>query len=162
MFYRVKQFMCAITARLNEADEAFIREHLEEDEEELFKQLRVYEQKHCIVVAKGLESALPIEKGRELIKMGLLHDIGKIKYPLNPIEKSVMVILDKVTKGKVKALRHLKMVKCYYGHAAMSYELLKATGKYDEAFLEIIRKHHEKGYTTNEKLRLLQKYDNLA
>ena len=32
----------------------------------------------------------------------ILHDIGKIVYPLNPIQKGVMVLLDKVTKGSIK------------------------------------------------------------
>ena len=112
-----------------------------------------------IDVAKVL-SVNPREN-HEMIRLGLLHDIGKIKYPLNPIEKSIIVLLDKLTKGKIQRMTSLKIVKCYYEHAEIGYELLKALAQYDETFLERVRRHHSQG-KGDEVLECLKNADDLC
>lgn len=158
MLYRIKQFLTAVFAQVTEEDIAFTRKYLREQEWELFSQLRLYEQRHCIDVAQKLKE---LSKGdTEMIRLGLLHDIGKIQYPLNPLEKSMIVILDKVTQGKIKKYRQCKMVKCYYEHPQLGYELLKQTNDYEEDFLKRIQNHHRQ--TEEEKLLQLQQCDDLS
>lgn len=164
MIYRVKQFVAALTAKMTAEDTDFVKSYLNKKEQELFFQLRVYEQAHCLHVAQGMmmqDEHLKAEDKHELIRMGLLHDIGKIKYPLNPIEKSIIVVLDKLTKGKIKQMKQLKMVKCYYEHAQIGCQLLSEIGDYEAEFLLAIKNHHEPS-AQNEKARLLKKCDDAA
>lgn len=159
MFYRVKQFIKAITASVSEEERQWVMQNLSHKESLLFFRLKIYEQRHCIDVAKLLADRT--KQNKDMIRLGLLHDIGKIKYPLNPIEKSIIVLLDKLTKGKVQRFTGLKMVKCYYEHAEIGYALLKALDQYDVVFLECIRKHHHAN-TGNEGLEMLKNADDLC
>lgn len=158
MFYRVKQFMKAITAKVSPEEKQWVKRYLSETEYSLFIRLKIYEQRHCIDVACLLKEKT--QEDPEMIRLGLLHDIGKIVYPLNPIEKSLMVVLDKLSNRKISQFKKMKMVKCYYGHPQLGYELLKQQGQYDEDFLEIIKQHHLEGHAP--KLLLLQEADNLC
>ena len=143
MFYRMRQFYEALTAKLTEEEQLFITKYLTKEEQALFKKLRVDSQKHSVKVAKLLKKEhMELMSKEQLIKLGLLHDIGKIYYPLNPVEKGIMVILNKLTKGKVKKLMQLKMVRAYYEHADLGYQLLKKSGKYSERFLQAVKEHH--------------------
>lgn len=162
MFYRVQQFMKAVIASISENEEKWIKLYLTEKEQALFFRLKVYEQKHCLCVAKLL--AKWTNERRDMIRLGLLHDIGKILYPLNPIEKSIIVILHKLTSGKIKRFKQFKMVKCYYEHPILGYELLMRQGNYEQEFLECIKLHHEM-ICPNKiayELSFLQKADNLC
>lgn len=161
MLYRVKQFYRAITATISFEDKEWIENFLSLEEQKLFFSLRVYEQKHCLEVAKLLDKWT--EGKDEMIRLGLLHDIGKIKYPLNPIEKSIIVLLDKFTRGKVKKLEGIKMVKCYYEHPHIGCDLLVRIQQYDPSFLECINLHHDyQNAELTEDLVLLVKADNLC
>lgn len=162
MFYRMQQFMKTITASMTENEKRWVKDYLTQREQALFFRLKVYEQKHALCVAKLLGEWT--NESREMIRLGLLHDIGKILYPLNPIEKSLMVILHKVTAGKIKSLSQIKMVKCYYEHPILGYELLSREGVYEQVFLECIKGHHERICPDKVpyELSLLQKADNLC
>ncbi|WP_054743012.1 HD domain-containing protein [Cellulosilyticum ruminicola] len=164
MYYRVEQFISAITAKMTKEDTDYVKGLLNEKEQELFFKLKVYEQVHCLRVARNMDAesgVFNIKERWELSRIALLHDIGKIKYPLNPIEKSIIVVLNKLTKGKIRKLTKLKMVKCYYTHAQEGAALLAEIGTYNEDFLEAIRTHHDVDITS-EKMNLLQKCDNAA
>lgn len=161
MFYRVEQFIRAMNAKLTEEDKLFIKCYLNEEEQRLFCQLQLYEQNHCLSVARGLKAEYEDEM---LIRLGLLHDIGKSAYPLNPIKKSIMVLLNKITGGYIRRLKGFNIVKGHYDHAQISYEYLKQLGNYDEFFLQVVREHHEKNINhikKNKWLLALQKYDDL-
>lgn len=168
MLYRVKQFISAIIAKISEEDEKLIETYLGSYELSLFRELKVYEQKHCIQVALGIMKDYPSDDKEELIRVALLHDIGKIKYPLNPIEKSIIVLLDKFTKGKIKKMKRLKVVKCYYEHPEIGYNMLNERGGYTKEFLELVRYHHDKeiqgkdGMQIGSQLRILQICDDRA
>lgn len=161
MIYRIKQFIWAITAKVSYEERQFVHKYLTSSEQELFNQLKVYEQKHSIAVAKGVANSYKGEDLEELIRIGLLHDIGKIVYPIGPIRKSIMVLLHKFTKGAMAKWHFMKMVRCYYDHAELGYKLLKKQGVYSPGFLEIIRDHHKPTEgMVNEKLRCIGEWDN--
>lgn len=162
MFYRIKQFIWTIVAKINREEQAFIDGCLSDREKQLFAKLKVYEQKHSLRVAYHLKEQARKDQEIEYLRLGLLHDIGKSQYPLNPVEKSIIVILDALTKGKIKKMKQLKMVKCYYEHSDISYDLLKASGQYSELFLEAIRDHHRQTQSPNELLRALKECDDIS
>lgn len=110
-----------------------------------------------------------------LIKAGLLHDVGKSRQRINIIDKSIIVILNKLTKGKLRNI-NLKKIQCYYNHSEYSYEILKEMYKNidlekknidvknentnemnidndkinkNNDFLEVIRNHHNENYGEN-------------
>lgn len=159
MFYRIKQFFLALTAKLDDQDRALIRRYLTDEEQKLFSQLRIYDQKHSINVARRIINIEDMDHDEFLIRAGLLHDIGKSKYPLNPFEKGVIVILDKLSRGKIRRVRRLKIVKCYYEHAEIGYTLLRETGVYCDSFLTLIREHHSKEGTEDKRLIYLKACD---
>ena len=159
MFYRMQQFIKAITATVGKEEREWVKEYLTKEECILFFKLKVYEQRHCIDVAKILEERTNSQK--EMIRLGLLHDIGKIVYPLNPIQKGVMVLLDQITKGSIKRCSQSKMVKCYYEHPNLGYKLLKEMGDYNEVFLGKIKNHHNQNIQDLD-LNLLQEVDDLC
>lgn len=143
MFYRIKQFIWAITAKLSEEEIQFIKRYLSIEEQELFWGLRVYEQKHSLRVAYALRRQGGKHQVEEYIRLGLLHDVGKSKYPLNPIEKSIIVMLDGITKGRIRYWSKLKIVKCYYQHGEIGYQMLQELGSYAPSFLEAVKTHHQ-------------------
>lgn len=163
MLYRVKQFISALNAKLRAEDEVFIATYLNNVEKKYFQKLRVHEQCHALKVAYLLQEENCEEVDEEKrIRLGLLHDIGKIRYPLNPVEKGIIVLLDRLTKGRIKKYEALKIVKCYYQHATLGYELLSALGGYEKDFLACVKNHHEYHKSEDVLLALLKKCDNNA
>lgn len=147
---RVKQFYINVVDKMTEKDYDYIKEILNSKELELFMKLSKSEQKHSIRIAKDIEFSLDnketydedILKNRNvLIKSALLHDIGKITKRLNVIDKSIIVILNKLTKGKLKNIEKSKKIQCYYNHSRYGYEILKDEIK-DEIILDIVKNHH--------------------
>lgn len=162
---RVNQFFKCITAKLTEDDKKFISEYLSEGECKLIFKLPVYDIKHCVNVARDIkinESKESMDSiglnYDEVIKSALLHDIGKAYKPLNPIDKSVLVLLSKFTKGKIKKFEDKsRKVYIYFNHGKEGYEMIKGND-YSEEFLKIVKEHHNYS-KTNKWLELIRKYD---
>lgn len=165
--YRVKQFFKAISAKITAEDLNLINEYLNENEIQLFNRLPVYDKKHCINVARDIIKEVDENEFNKnnkdithnmLIKAALLHDIGKLYRTLNPIDKSILVLLDKATKGNLKNYKTIKKIHVYYNHGEEGYKLLKDKN-YNNKFLEVIKNHHNKEivcpYT-----EIIKKYDN--
>ena len=147
---RVKQFYVNVTDKMTEKDYDYANEILNKKELELFMKLSKSEQKHSIRIAKDIEFIIDnnetddeeILKNRNLLmKSALLHDIGKITKRLNVIDKSIIVILNKLTKGKLKSIKKYKKIQCYYNHSSYGYEILKDIID-DTVILDIVKNHH--------------------
>jgi len=162
---RVKQFVSCVFAKITKKDMEFISNYLDENEKKLLYKLPVYDLKHSINVARDIyinESEEEIKKNnlnhKEIIKSAILHDVGKIHTPLNVIDKSILVLLNNITKTKIKKYsdRNSKIY-IFYNHGEEGYKILKGKG-YDKEFLNIIRNHHN--YKIQNKwLDILRKYD---
>lgn len=159
--YRVKQFYMSIVSRINDEDIGFLKIHLETYELQLFHQLPTYEQKHCINVARDVKKTSDSRelKSKTLIKVALLHDIGKIYNSMNPIDKSIMVIMNRITHGKIRSYKKNKNVNIYYNHGDIGYNLLKKYG-YDDRFLFLVKNHHNNNIVRDIELDLLKECDN--
>lgn len=153
---RVRQFYINATDKMSKNDYEYVNEILNDKELRLFTKLLNSEQKHCVRIAKEVEYMIYnnlidddyIIKNKDiLIKAALLHDIGKIKNKVNIIEKSIIVILNKLTKGNLKKIEKSKKIQCYYNHSKYSYEILaeildkENTNNYD-TLMNIVKNHH--------------------
>ena len=158
--YRVKQFYRSMVSKINDEDIDFLKIYLETYELQLFHQLPTYEQKHCINVARDVKSTCNQRnlQSKDLIKVALLHDIGKIYSNMNPIDKSIMVIMHKITNGKIESHKKIKNVNMYYNHGDIGYNLLRKYG-YDDRFLFLVKNHHNNNITEDTELDLLKECD---
>ena len=160
--YRVKQFIWALKSLSEEIDADYVNKYLNKKEKSLFNRLKKTDKQHCIRVSKDairLSEGKNINKNR-VAKVALLHDIGKGEYSLNVIEKSVLVILNKMTSGKLKKYDNIKAVDSYYNHAKKGADLLKHFNKYDKEFLDTIRYHHSNKVQGNKLLDIIKESDN--
>lgn len=150
IIYRLKQFYFAIFARYTKADDAFVRSYLNSEELGLFNQLPKFEKKHAAIVARNmLELALynPELDQRKLIRLGLLHDIGKVAERNTIFTKSLLVLVRffmpraynwLADRGeKVDFLRRFYIHK---HHGAVGAEMLGKIGESSE-ILSIVKKH---------------------
>ena len=158
--YRVKQFYWSMVSKINDEDIDFLKMYLETYELQLFHQLPTYEQKHCINVARDVKSTCNQRnlQLKNLIKVALLHDIGKIYSNMNPIDKSIMVIMHNITNGKIRTYKKNKNVNMYYNHGDIGYNLLRKYG-YDDRFLFLVKNHHNNNITEDIELDLLKECD---
>jgi len=154
---RVKQFYINVTDKMTQEDYKYVKSIINEEEFKLFNKLLKSEQKHSVRIAKYIENIIDnnliddseiINNKKLLIKVALLHDVGKSRKAINVIDKSIIVILNKLTKGKLRNFKKSKKIQCYYNHGEYSYELLSKVTD-DKKLLEIIRNHHK---DTNDKL----------
>lgn len=167
--YRVKQFVWAAFSKINEEDHTYIRSNLDKDEQKLFYLLSISEQKHCIRVAQEVKKLTKTNKGsyklnitdKEFIRVALLHDIGKIEKKLNILDKSILVILNKVVGSKMRKLTNIKKVDVYYNHAERGYEILSKLNNYDKRFLYLVRNHHNNDIINDVELDILKTADSL-
>ena len=159
--YRVKQFIWEITAVFRPVDEKIINKYLDKKEQQLFDKLKIAEKQHCIrVCTDALENynEKNIDENK-LAKIALLHDVGKTVRNLNVFDKSIIVILDKFTKGNLKKYEFNSKVDSYYNHPKKSVKLLKEINDYDKEFLEAIEKHHYKKVNSNIYLKIIKECD---
>lgn len=159
-FYRVKQFYWSITSKIDEKGLEYVKNNLNAKEYKLFLRLSKQEQYHSMKVAKDVEQEclkLKIES-KELIMIALLHDIGKIYKKLNVFDKSIMVLADKITSGKIRNIKHSKKTEVYFNHGIIGYELLKNSG-INERALYLIKNHHNDRIKDDMELNILRKCD---
>lgn len=142
--YRIKQFIWALNSIFKPIDQKLLCKYLNKEEEALFNKLSKSERHHSIRVcnkALDLCEYKHLDKDK-LAKLALLHDIGKITKKLNLIDKSVLVIINKISKGKIEKYNSIKKIDIYYNHGKKSVKILKEFNKYDKDFLEAIENHH--------------------
>lgn len=145
-FQRIKQFYWSIFDKVSEGDILYIDNYLNEEEKKLFYKLSSSEQKHCVRVGRLIEERLNKDRicnlnRNNMIKLGLLHDIGKIVAGINPIEKSILVLLNIFTKGKLRKYSNFNKIRVFYYHGELGYTILKEMN-YEERFLNVIKNHH--------------------
>ena len=158
MLNRIHQFYQAISADMTDVELAYVKRRLEGKERDLFFSMGVMEQVHAYNVARTVENLLKkkewvsLEPRREfLLRLALLHDVGKEKGDLNLLLKVMTVLLDEIMpfyakklaiKGELApkgTLQHALYI--YYHHAEIGARKLLEVGCNEEAF--IIADHHK-------------------
>lgn len=164
---RVKQVYMNLTDRMDREDYDLVESILNEKEIFLFKKLLKSEQKHSVRLARNVELAIMdksinniiLNENKELlIKAALLHDVGKSITRLNVLDKCILVLLNDITKGNLRNVKH-KKIDCYYNHSIYSFNMLKEITDNDK-LLHIIKNHHSK--TDDELIKLFQSIDNIS
>lgn len=165
-FYRVKQFMWALSSLFKDIDEDFLNRYLTTEEKTQFMKLKNGDRHHCIRVCKDCikyvdDNNININKDK-LAKAALLHDIGKTEYGLNALEKSIVVLADKATDSKIKKYENIKIIDSYYNHPQKGEKILrKMKSNYDDEIIEVVLNHHKDEYSTKNKIfNMIRYYDN--
>jgi len=155
---RIKQFFNAIFAKITDEDKAYVKKHLNEAGEKLFYGMKVFDQAHSIAVARTIET-FDYEGDRNfLIRLALLHDVGRKN--INVFDKVFFVLISKASIKLTKKLsNYFTSLYVCLNHAKISAELLKSAGFDIEA--EIVRYHHEGEFNPSVELMLLMRADNL-
>lgn len=161
---RIKQLIWALQSIFKKIDYTLVDKYLNEKEKKYFLKLSKGEQSHsirvCIDAMKIADKFSDIDINK-LSKISLLHDIGKTYQRLNLIEKSIIVILAKLTNDKIKKYSSIKKIYIYYNHSFESVKILKSIDDYDSDFIYAILKHHEREVINKNKyLDILIESDN--
>jgi len=157
--YRVKQFLWSLDTSMDLEDIEYAKMNLSAPQHELFSRLSRQEQKHSIKVAREVEEECTKEgtDPADMVRVALLHDVGKLNARLNSIDKSLLVLGDKFSGGRIRNLRWRK-VGVYFNHGAMGRELLKGMGL-SERSLYLIENHHNREIEGDRELDILRRCD---
>lgn len=154
MLNRIKQVFSALTAQITTDDRAFVEANLSKQEQQLFWQMNLPDQRHALNVAY---TSLDLARNKTLdltvlIKSALLHDVGKVKGDVSTLDKIITVMAHKLAprwaKGwgrlgrgtKVDNLRHAFYT--YFKHPELSAAALKRIGS-NSQIIDIVSKHHK-------------------
>lgn len=103
--YRVRQFWRAVFLKTDPQGLAQAHEHLTPTQWSLFIQLQRDEQAHAVsVFQKLLDHG---ESQPDLLVAALLHDIGKVKYRLNPLERTIIVVAQAIFPRQARRIGSL-------------------------------------------------------
>lgn len=101
ILYRTRQFWAALSAAPAGKDLDLAAQTLSREQFALFRRMQPSEQAHSLEVLQGLLRQEPIE--RELAAAALLHDVGKIRFPLRTWERVLIVIAQSALPRQAKA-----------------------------------------------------------
>jgi len=153
---RSRQFFRAIFSKMEPVDHAFVSQHLNEVEKQLFYNMDRAVQKHCVNVARtamqmaesASEMNLPL-----LTKGALLHDIGKTRGSLTIIDRVIYVILHKISPRLVETMaqpraglllaRFRNSFHVHLTHGATGAVIARETGL-NEDLIYLLKNHHNK------------------
>jgi putative nucleotidyltransferase with HDIG domain len=178
---RTRQLWRALTAKMTAADHTLVSRYLNKTEKNLFFQMDVAVQKHCVNVAYTLEELLAIQANTPgvppgpdttlLYKAALLHDIGKITGRFTVLDRIWFVLVRKVSRrlanriakkgcgGWLTRLRNAFYIHIHHG--ALGSDLARQNGFPDELIM-LIRHHHDRGHPDDSsELKLLRQADEL-
>ncbi|MBP2644894.1 MAG: metal dependent phosphohydrolase [Firmicutes bacterium] len=155
MLNRVKQVVAAFTAKVSPEDRAFIGQHLNAREEQLFYSMNLPDQRHALNVAYTAQKLALAYKGAVdaglLVRCALLHDVGKRRGDVSTWDKIITVLIHKLFSerakhwgrygrgGKIANIRHAVYI--YFHHPERSVDFLQSIGT-KENVIDIVRRHH--------------------
>lgn len=101
ILYRVRQFRHTLSRKIDPQSVDRVRKNLTLPQSELFDTLQASEKNHALtMVNKLLDQG---ESQPDLLVAALLHDIGKLRYRLNPFERAMIVIGQAVMPAQAKS-----------------------------------------------------------
>lgn len=159
---RVKRFFKGLKVKIYEDDLKLIEEYLEEEQKKLFFSMSLFDQRHCLDVAKTLLNS-DKKPCRTTIKLALLHDIGKQIKPFYLLERVLVVVIPRknlelslfpVSSSPLKKPWQLK-----YNHPEYGANLAEKQNL-DPYLVDLIRYHHHYPPKTKE-IEKFQWSDNL-
>jgi putative nucleotidyltransferase with HDIG domain len=148
MLKRVEQFIRGMFARLSGKDYTFLTDYLTKPELDLFLTMSRYDQKHAVDVGRYLADG---GESLELVRAGLLHDIGKADCPeLTLIRRSIAVFLEWRAPDDANLLAEKgrgKLASAVYvhkNHPELGARILEEMGG-DSRIITLVRYHQSGG-----------------
>jgi putative nucleotidyltransferase with HDIG domain len=174
VLYRARQFWRTLSLKTNLLEQQQARALLTDQQWDLFIKLQPSEMRHASSMYHML-----YEQGDhqpDLLVAALLHDLGKLRYPMNPIDRAVVVLVKAILPGLARRWGELppnrwvsapglrKAFVVTEQHARWGAEMAQAVGV-SQLTINLIRKHHdppcpETGQTENCLLHKLRLVDN--
>jgi hypothetical protein len=96
--YRLSQFWRTLFAKIDQPELEQALVGLSQSQKALFMRMQPGEQNHALIVYRRL-----LEMGEnqpDLLVAALLHDAGKLRYRINPLERSMVVLVKAVLPKK--------------------------------------------------------------
>jgi hypothetical protein len=145
--YRIDQFRRVLHPSLDAVPVDILRDHLNPAQLTLFLRMQPSERAHAFQVFQELQEAG--YKQPELLAAALLHDVGKILYPLLVWERVAIVLgykffprlARRLGRGKPRGLRRPFVIATQ--HPAWGADLVAQTGA-GQRTLDLIRHHQDK------------------
>lgn len=171
LVHRLQQGIRALLAFAWEVDEALAARYLNPAQLALFKQMTRGEQLHSLRVLQ-----LVLEQGTapdDLAAAALLHDVGKIRYPMNVFQKTLPVLVRLVSVKLARRIAHMgednrlaRPFVVFNRHPVWSGELVSQTGASDR-LIWLVRYHADEladwqDHPDLELLKRLQQADNAS
>jgi hypothetical protein len=165
--YRLQQFMLAFHPPAQAVETAQVSPYLAPAQLALFRHLQRSEQWHaCLVLNKLLDQG---ESDRDLLAAALLHDLGKIHYPLHTWERVLIVLMKRSFPrlvqrwGQASPQGLVKPFAVACQHAKWGADLAEKAGA-SALTVELVRRHEEElpdeGNSAQDRLlRLLKQVD---
>lgn len=171
IIYRFEQFLFALNAKMTEADKKIAKEYLTIKEKALFEALPEFEQKHSVVVAQKMQHRVHGKHNfdeRKVIRLGLLHDIGKAATRLTIVDKGILVALNRLCKPLYnyfatlgendKAFWLFRKFYVYKHHGEIGGQMLKRINEEDEIITYVVA-HDTIKFEKDDYLKLLIEAD---
>ena len=147
---RIRQFYRAFFAKeLSDEERAFVSSNLQRAECDFFYAMDLIDQRHALAVSKTITAMAEEHETVDrafLIRLALLHDVGRRRGDLGMWGKVLAVLFDRFCPQRARdsAVRHgnwlRHMLYVYYHHAHIGAERLREIGRAYEA--DIIERHH--------------------
>lgn len=94
IYYRMRQFLRMVFGKIDPFELAKIQEALSPAQMALFARMQSGEKEHAVRLYHTLIDQG--EKNHDLIVAALLHDVGKILYRLNPMQRTLVVLTNAI------------------------------------------------------------------
>lgn len=149
-----KRFFRSFFPKLTPGDIEFLRSHLSKQEQILFYRMSALDQKHCLNTAYAAQTATHSQKTNQkmLIKIALLHDVGKVVWAPSTMNRIWASLIDMTIPPLAKLLakkgrdgKANKLLRTLYikkEHPTLGANLLKDLD-WGEGPLYIISHHHD-------------------
>ena len=160
--YRSRQFWNALPIPRKPVRTEAILPHLSPNLVVLFRRMQPSEQQHAFHLLERLKESG--ETDPDLLSAALLHDVGKILYPLSIIDRVVIVLgnrffrqkAEQWSRGTPNRLRRPFVVAA--NHPAWGADLAEQAGASPRA-VDLIRRHQDCPSTEDRLLAALQEAD---
>jgi hypothetical protein len=140
---RVRQFLAAVRARVNDDEMAILEQYLAPSQRDLFREMSPIDQRHCLDVFNNL-----LRQGYsdpDLLRAALLHDVGKRGIRLWHRVAGVLleafwpVLLERLAVNRPQSWLYGFYI--YQHHADLSAKLAECVGC-SPSVVGLIRGHH--------------------
>ncbi|MBR3723388.1 MAG: HD domain-containing protein [Selenomonadaceae bacterium] len=157
---RAGQFFRAVFAKITDEDKDYAKKYLNDKGESLFFAMAEFDQAHALAVARTIEKFEYSGEREFLVRLALLHDVGRRKADSSVFGKVFAVLINGFSKKIGRYLsKYFRFLYIYYNHPQIGAKLLTEAGFVKEA--EIIRLHHESVLNQSKELSLLKKADEM-